>query len=350
MFGNNRDRRNGRGSPSPMLMLLLFQIFSQLEKLPIKPPITIALLFVNIWPHLMNVNVFGYELSNIHYNCLHPAKIMTSLIDGNGILFNRLVLSGIIHVDDSHLYYNMMSLCWKGINLENKMGSTAFLQLVVFSLLMSHSIMVILAYLLYVNTDFTSSYQTCAVGFSAVLFSLKYVWNHSASSSSNIMGINVPTKYAAWLELIVISVISPNVSFIGHLSGIIAGIIYIHGSSLIPRSLRFGLPSFDESGGGENTRYTYATGNLNTANRSSSSVPSAPHDSSQSNYGSQSQYHYEQSDISSSRTNVNNSRIQRPVLHTPSAPPLPADDYNVGENDQMSSNEIRRRRLQRFDK
>jgi rhomboid domain-containing protein 1 len=162
MFGNNRDRRNGRGSPSPMLMLLLFQIFSQLEKLPIKPPITIALLFANIWPHLMNVNVFGYELSNIRHNCLHPAKIMTSLIDGNGILFNRLVLSGIIHVDDSHLYYNMMSLCWKGINLENKMGSTAFLQLVVFSLLMSHTIMVILAYLLYVSTDFTSSYETCA--------------------------------------------------------------------------------------------------------------------------------------------------------------------------------------------
>jgi rhomboid domain-containing protein 1 len=50
---------------------------------------------------------------------------------------------------------------------------------------------------------------------------LKYVWNHSASNTSNVMGINVPTKYAAWLELIIISVISPNVSFIGHLSGII---------------------------------------------------------------------------------------------------------------------------------
>jgi membrane associated rhomboid family serine protease len=339
-----------------MLMLLLFQIFSQLEKLPIKPPITIALLFANIWPHLMNVNVFGYELSNIRHNCLHPAKIMTSLIDGNGILFNRLVLSGIIHVDDSHLYYNMMSLCWKGINLENKMGSTAFLQLVVFSLLMSHTIMVILAYLLYVSTDFTSSYETCAVGFSAVLFSLKYVWNHSASNTSNVMGINVPTKYAAWLELIIISVMSPNVSFIGHLSGIIAGIIYIHGFSLIPRSLRFVLPSFDifgdgGSSGGESTRYTYARGNLNTESRSSSSVPSAPYAPSQSNYRSQSQpYHYyEQSDISSSRTNVNSSRIERPVSHTPSAPPLPADD-SAGENDQMSSNEIRRRRLQRFDK
>lgn len=233
MFNNGRNNRRGGREASPLTMLLLYNIYSQLEQLPIKPPLTIALLFMNIWPYYFDVNILGYDLSNIKLNCILPSAIVTSLIDGNGILLNRLVFSGLIHVDETHLYYNMMSLCWKGINLELKMGSAAFLQLIIFSLLVSHSLLVISAYFLYIYTDFTASYHTCAVGFSAVLFSLKYVWNYSAGSSTNIMGVNVPTKYASWLELILVSLLHPNVSFLGHLSGILAGIIFVHGGSFL---------------------------------------------------------------------------------------------------------------------
>lgn len=212
---------------------MLFQIYSQLERLPVKPPVTIALLCANILPFFMDVDVLGYNLSSINQNCLNPAKILTAFVDGGGILLNRLILSALIHVDESHLYYNMMSLTWKGINLEIEMGSMPFLQLVVFSLLVSHGLIVVISYLLYMHTDFTGTYHTCMVGFSAVLFSLKYVWNCKGSGSSNIMGINFPTKYAAWLELVLISMIHPNVSFIGHLAGIFAGIIYVHGSAFL---------------------------------------------------------------------------------------------------------------------
>ena len=233
MFGNGRNSRRGQREASPLTLLLLYNIYSQLDQLPIKPPVTIGLLFLNIWPYFFDVNILGYGLSNIRQNCILPSAIMTSLIDGTGILFNRLILAGFIHVDENHLYYNMMSLCWKGINLELKMGSAAFLQLIIFSLIVSHSLLVISAYLLYIYTDLTSSYHSCAVGFSAVLFSLKYVWNHSAGSSSNIMGVNVPTKYAAWLELVLVSLLHPDASFIGHLCGILSGAIYIHGGLLL---------------------------------------------------------------------------------------------------------------------
>ena len=43
------------------------------------------------------------------------------------------------------------------------------------------------------------------------------------------MGIRFPTQYAAWLELVLISMISPNASFLGHLAGILAGYLYVHG-------------------------------------------------------------------------------------------------------------------------
>lgn len=36
----------------------------------------------------------------------------------------------------------------------------------------------------------------------------------------------VPTRYAAWIELVLIHLLVPNASFMGHLSGILAGLLY----------------------------------------------------------------------------------------------------------------------------
>ena len=218
-----------------------------------KPPVTIFLLAANIWPHLAHVDVLGYSLWDVQQNCLHPEKIWTAFWKGDGILLNRLILPGFMHIDDHHLYYNMLSLCWKGVNLEKKMGSAAFLQLVVFSLVVSHMLMVLLAYLLYANSEFGSSYHTCAVGFSAVLFSLKYVWNQESGGSTNIMGLAIPTRHAAWFELFLVSIVTPNASFVGHLAGILAGILYLHMVPILNAILPFDIP-------GERHRYTYASG------------------------------------------------------------------------------------------
>lgn len=114
---SSRNSRARQGA-SPMILFLLFQIYSQIEKLPVKPPVTIALLFVNVFTHLTNVDILGYNLSNISQNCIHPSKIIQSILNNRSILLNRLVFSSLIHVDDMHLYYNMLSLLWKGINLE----------------------------------------------------------------------------------------------------------------------------------------------------------------------------------------------------------------------------------------
>jgi rhomboid domain-containing protein 1 len=116
------------------------------------------------------------------------------------------------------------------MNLEKEMGSGPFLKLVVYSLLCSHTLLVILAFLLdrLAFGSNISGFHSCAVGFSAVLFSLKYVWNsQSPGSSTYVGGINVPTRYAAWLELVLISLMTPNASFLGHLAGILAGVLYV---------------------------------------------------------------------------------------------------------------------------
>lgn len=81
------------------------------------------------------------------------------------------------------------------------------------------------------------------------------------------MGISFPTQHAAWLELVLISMITPNASFLGHLAGILAGFLYMHGLvhaiTFLPRHvlrvlrlLFIGGPAPDNS----QTRYTYTSG------------------------------------------------------------------------------------------
>lgn len=133
------------------------------------------------------------------------------------------------------------------------MGSSSFLTLVIFSLVVSHLLLVGIAYTLF-HSGFNridSGYSSCAVGFSAVLFALKYVLNHGSPSQSSIMGITLPTKYAAWAELILVSIMTPQASFIGHLSGILAGILYVHGYKAVENAFNDRTHS---------NQYTYAHG------------------------------------------------------------------------------------------
>ena len=259
---------------SPTLILLLAQIYQHLERLPVKPPITVALLAINIITHVHPyVNIFGYDLSSIQQNCIHPQKIISLLQRSHyDQVISRLTLASIIHIDDMHLYYNMISLCWKGIHLELQMGSYAFGYLIVYCILASHSIMVCLSYLLFHFVQSAdprsygdiSGYTSCAVGFSAVLFALKYILNRNSPTYTHVMGISVPTKYAAWLEVVIVSILNPTVSFMGHLSGIMAGVLYVHGFEgilmLVMESGNINQRNHQYQGRRSGTSYTYAHG------------------------------------------------------------------------------------------
>lgn len=53
--------------------------------------------------------------------------------------------------------------------------------------------------------------------------SVQVVLNYNSPTFSAIYGFRVPTKYAAWLELVLIHVLVPHSSFMGHMCGILAG-------------------------------------------------------------------------------------------------------------------------------
>lgn len=145
----------------------------------------------------------------------------------------RLFLSAFYHVDDVHLVFNMTSLMWKGVQLEGRYGSKQFAMMVGVLLGLSHGLVVVSAKLLSKVANVHGPMYECAVGFSAVLFALKVVLNYNSPNYTNVYGIVVPSRYAAWLEVILAQLLVPGSSFLGHLCGILAGLIYVHGADAV---------------------------------------------------------------------------------------------------------------------
>lgn len=176
-----------------------------------KPPVTIALVALNVFMF------FSKDAPGIRSACLNPSAIL-----GRRKEFRRIGLSAITHADEYHLYYNMASLIVKGSQLEPIYGSLQFLAVCIELTVTSSLLYVLAGY--YLNIG---AWNSCAVGFSAVLFGLKVIINWNSPGYSDIAGHRVPTKLAAWAELVMIQLVTPNASFLGHACGIIAGFIHM---------------------------------------------------------------------------------------------------------------------------
>jgi len=146
----------------------------------------------------------------------------------------RLFLTVLHHTSEAHIYYNVLSLLWKGVRLEDRWGTR---RMVVTSLALtfaSHCFMVALSWLLY-QFDATrgwSDYNAGALGMSALLFAFKVIVHADPAlegSHEAVAGglFSVPLRWAAWAELLFIQLLIPNVSLLGHLGGILAGLAYV---------------------------------------------------------------------------------------------------------------------------
>ncbi|XP_075426247.1 rhomboid-related protein 4 isoform X3 [Ascaphus truei] len=207
-------QRRQRGANIGLLLL-----FTQIYQFGFNniPPVTLATLGLNVFLFLNPLKPLLNVCISVQEGYYHSD-------------WQRLLLSPFHHADDWHLYFNMVSLLWKGSKLERKLGSVLFAVLIaVFSQLIG-VVYVMLELILAELMDDPSYKMQCAVGFSGVLFALKVLNNHyHPGGSSNIFGLQVSNSYACWAELVAIHVVSPGTSFVGHLSGILVGVLYTHG-------------------------------------------------------------------------------------------------------------------------
>ncbi|KAK2846623.1 hypothetical protein Q5P01_009622 [Channa striata] len=321
-------RNRHRGSQLGLLLLgsQLFQV--GLNNIP---PVTLAVLALNVYLYLFPA-----------------APLMQACISVQQAYWfkdwRRLLLSPLHHLDDLHLYFNMASFLWKGIRLERRLGGPWFLYLLsVFSLLTGVMYLLLEAVLTQITQD--QSYSlACAVGFSGVLFALKVLNNHyHPGNVTYMMGFTVSNRYASWVELVLIHITSPGTSFIGHLAGILVGLLYTagplktvmkkcaelvasNGYNLQPRThyRSSGYSGFRSTGTGYSGHSQYAPDH--TMNHTASYTGGLSEE--------------EQLD-----TAIRNSLNEREQTSQRGAPP----PYGFHLSDEARAEEIRWRRLRRFD-
>ncbi|XP_077011444.1 rhomboid-related protein 4 isoform X2 [Tamandua tetradactyla] len=197
------------------LILLLSQIFH--VGIHNIPPVTLAVLALNVW-------FFLNPLKPLYESCISVEKCYQQKD------WQRLVLSPFHHADDWHLYFNMASMLWKGINLERRLGSRWFVYIIATFSLLTGVVYLLLEFALAEFMDEPDFRRSCAVGFSGVLFALKVLSNYYCPGGFvNIFGVPVSNRFACWAELFAIHFFSPGTSFAGHLAGILVGLMYTQG-------------------------------------------------------------------------------------------------------------------------
>ena len=210
-------RRQGRGG----LGLLL--LAGQVSRIGVDriTPVTLAIVAVNVLIYLRLIP----NLPKVHGACTSYSKVIKDR------QYGRIIASSFYHLDDMHLYFNMVSFIWKGIKLENKLKSRRFFILIAVFSILTQVVMLLLNYMLYEAFNNSQYLYTCAAGFSAVIFGLKVLTTSHSNNSVSVMGMPllVPARYACWVELILIQILVPQASFTGHLSGILVGLICVYG-------------------------------------------------------------------------------------------------------------------------
>lgn len=209
-----------RRQPGMGLMLLFYQLFGVIGIENI-PPITLGCISLHVAIFLRLFKLPWHSASEV---CISVYKVWRRKE------YLRLIYGAFEHGDDWHLYYNMFSFAIKGRSLERRFGSIKFLYVISCFTVLTNIVLVALNVL--ASKHFGYSEQECAIGFSGVIFALKVLTTHHDSNyAQNIMGIPIvlPARYAVWVELILIQIMIPNVSFFGHLAGVLVGMAYVTG-------------------------------------------------------------------------------------------------------------------------
>lgn len=209
-----RSQRQQKGLQSGVLLLFIQILNFGLDKVPPATLIGIiaqALLYIG----LIKVPWNAEEV------CISAVKIIKYKD------WRSFFLSNFEHGSDMHLYYNMLSFILKGYYLEPIYGTANFALLLVVLSIGCSAMYVSLGYILMQLTGDYGYFTACAIGFSAVLFALKVIaLCEERDKLHNVSGFIVPSKLAVWLELVLIHLLVPNSSFIGHLGGILVGCLY----------------------------------------------------------------------------------------------------------------------------
>eukprot|EP00128_Syssomonas_multiformis_P008885 Colp12_sorted_trinity150504_noHs@16194 len=123
----------------------------------------------------------------------------------------------------------MMALFALGRAFEHQYGSVSLLVFTACSVLMgSFTYLALSALITKVAPNLTGLGHVCTLGFSGVIFTLlaKESMTQNSEHKYTFFGFSVPAKAYPWVLLVLVQIIVPDASLLGHLSGILVGYLF----------------------------------------------------------------------------------------------------------------------------
>lgn len=173
---------------------------------------------------LILINVFMFMQYDVISIYLNKYRIFSPKMIVENHDFIRLIIPHICHVSFGHLFINMLSFHRIGHIMEVILKNR-YIYIILFTGLLSCLIHTLIGLIgVYVYNDY-GVYLTGGLGFSSIIFGLRYIYFSRLNTTINMLGFDMHSSYATWIELFLAKILMPNTSFIGHLSGIFAGML-----------------------------------------------------------------------------------------------------------------------------
>ncbi|PSC68502.1 rhomboid [Micractinium conductrix] len=160
--------------------------------------------------------------------CMAPAPLL------RGELY-RVLTSALTHASLLHLVLNMAAFVQMGASLERALGSLHFLWAQLLILGLGEGLYLAAAAVAHpapaALPPWLDWWRQCAVGYSGVLFGLIMIETRlSGAASRSVAGLfSVPAAAYPWVLFVLLQVLVPHVSLLGHLTGLLVGQAYAQG-------------------------------------------------------------------------------------------------------------------------
>jgi membrane associated rhomboid family serine protease len=150
----------------------------------------------------------------------------------------RIISTAFFHLSLMHIAFNSMTLHNVGSVIEARVGTISF-ALCTLILIPACGVMNVASSLMSNAVGYDQSMKECAAGFSGVLFAYVTIQAlHRDGGSYSIYGFfTVPAKWYPLCMLVITQILLPQSSFVGHLGGILAGLMYSVAESRLPSCL-----------------------------------------------------------------------------------------------------------------
>mmetsp|Transcript_16299 Transcript_16299/g.18285 ORF Transcript_16299/g.18285 Transcript_16299/m.18285 type:complete len:350 (-) Transcript_16299:279-1328(-) len=144
--------------------------------------------------------------------------------------YYRIFTSVFFHANFMHIGMNMLSTSTISSALEKRIGTIRLIFSIWWSIILTSTVYVTIAYTAYIIFGYDTWMYQHSLGFSGIIFHLCVLENYLHPGTRSIFGFfSVPSFVYPWVLLLVLQLIMPNLSFLGHLAGIITGTLEYYG-------------------------------------------------------------------------------------------------------------------------